>query len=250
MSSARTNARFADVLLKARLIDELQLKSAMAHVDRWGGSLPKAIAELGFADEDQVIDALAKSLRVPAIHLGNVLKDNGALRALGVDYCEKFSVFPVSLKDRTLTLAMADPTDLKVVDDASSMARVRVHVVMAAESEILSAIAKHFRGQEAPQQRRKTSAVRKTATALEPGEQKLEFDLAPPPAPDGGQAGLGTMGARQREESSFDLAAPTPSFSAEDRKRLEAALQNQEKVGHILRTVQALLAAKGLVPRG
>src|SRR5262245_7028474 len=117
MANARTDARFAEVLLKARLIDELQLKAASAHVERWGCSLPRAIAYLGCSDQDAVVDALSKSLRVPMIHLGNVLKDNTALRALGVDYCEKFTVFPVSFKERVLTLAMADPTELRVVDD-------------------------------------------------------------------------------------------------------------------------------------
>lgn len=233
MPSARTTAKFADVLMKARLIDELQLKSAAAHMERWATSLPRAIAELGFADEDLVVDALAKALRVPATHLGNVLKDNTALRALGVDWCEKNIAFPVSLKDRVLTLAMADPTDLQVVDTAGSMARARVNVVMAAESEIRTAIAKHFRGQDLPQPRKKTSSIRQVAPP--PGaqpEEKLEFDLTGPPRP-----GL-----------SEEPSAPA-RFTAEEVQRLQAVMQNQDKVGHILRTVQELLAAKGWVPR-
>ena len=230
MPNPRTMQRFAEVLIKTRLIDEMQLKSAAAHVERWGVSLPRAVAELGFADEDAVLDALARSLRVPAMHLGNVLKDNTALRALGVDFCEQHAVFPVSLKDRALTLAMADPTDLAVVDEASSMARARVNVVMAAESEIRAAIAKNFRGQELPQ-RRKTSNVRPAAPPPgSPPEEKLEFDLKGPPRPG---------------------AAPAPqAFTPEETQRLEAVLQNQGKVGHILRTIQELLAEKGYVPRG
>lgn len=231
MANARTTARFADLLLKARLIDELQVRAAMAHVERWGTTLPRAVSELGFAEDDAMLDVLAKSLRVPAVHLGNVLKDNGALRALGVDFCEQHAVFPISLKDRTLTLAMADPTDLAVVDEASSMARCRVTVVMAAEMEIRAAIAKNFRGQELPQ-RRKQSNIRQ-APPPQPGappEEKLEFELRGPPRP--------------------GEPAPLPmGFTPEDTQRLQAVAQNQEKVGHILRTIQSLLAEKGLVPR-
>ncbi|MBK7859140.1 MAG: hypothetical protein IPJ65_11075 [Archangiaceae bacterium] len=239
MPNPRTMGRFAEVLLKARLIDELQLKSALAHVERWAGTLPRAIAELGFADEDAVVDALARALRVPAVHLGNVLKDNAALRSLGVDYCDKYHVFPISLKDRTLTLAMADPTDLQVIDDASSMARARVQVVMAAESEIQSAIARHFRGQDvSAAQRKKTSGIRKVAPP-QPNEEKLEFERKGPRRPNA-----------QAEEQTYDLPPGPPDFTPEEVRRLEAALQNQEKVGHILRTVQALLADKGLTPKG
>jgi len=230
MPNPRTTARFAEVLLKARVIDELQLKSASAHMARWGSTLPRAIDELGFADEDRVLDLLAKSLKIPAMHLGNVLKDNGALRSLGVDWCEKHMAFPVSLKDRVLTLALADPTELKVIDEAGSMARARVTAVMASESEIRSAIAKHFRGQEVPQ-RKRTSSIRQVAPPP-PGqgpEEKLEFDLQGPPRP--------------------GEAPPPVGFTPEETQRLQAVLQNQEKVGHILRTVQELLAAKGFPPR-
>lgn len=228
MANARTTQRFAEALIKARLIDELQLKSAMAHAEQWGVRLPRAISELGFADDDAMLDALAKSLRVPATHLGNVLKDNGALRALGPEFCDRNAVFPIALKDRTLKLAMADPTDLAVVDEASSMARARVTVVMASEAEIHAAIAKHFRGQEVPQ-RRKTSNVRPAPRppGAEP-EEKLEFELRGPPRPG---------------------AAAAQSFSPEEVQRLQAVAQNQEKVGHILRTIQELLAEKGFVPR-
>jgi hypothetical protein len=222
MPSAKTNARYAEVLLKARLIDELQLKSAAAHVERWGSSLPRAVSELGFAEEDQVVNLLAKMLNLPAMHLGNLLKDNGAMRVIGVEFCELNTVFPVTLRDRVLTLAMADPTDLKVVDEAGALARCRVHVVMAGETEVRAAISKHYRGQELPQPRRRTiSAVKKS----DPDEEKLEFDLGAPPPP------------------------PSTHFSAEDLQRLAAVRQNQEKVGAILRTVQELLAAKGFVPR-
>jgi hypothetical protein len=221
MPSPKTNARYAEVLLKSRLIDELQLKSTIAHVDRWGTSFPRAIAELGFADEDQVVNVLAKLLGLPAMHLGNLLKDNGAMRAVGVDFCELHTVFPVTLRDRVLTLAMCDPTDLKVADEAGSMARCRVHVVMAGESEIRAAISRHFRGQELEKPRRKTiSSVKKN----EPGEEKLEFELP----------------AR--------VSSPTV-FTPEDLQRLAAVRQNQEKVGAILSAVQELLAVKGYVPR-
>lgn len=220
MSNARDTARFAEVLLKAKLIDEMQLKSALAHSEQWGGSLARAVAELGFAEEDTLVETLSKYMRVPVMHLGNVLKDNTALRTLGVDFCEKHGVFPVSLKDRTLTLAMIDPTDLKVIDDAGSMARVRVFPVMTAETEIRTAIAKHFRGQDLPQPRRKPPRK------VEAAEEKLELDFSPSPVP-----------------------AATPDFTPEDLERLHAARDNQEKVGHILRTVHGLLIAKGVLRR-
>lgn len=223
MANAKTTQRFAQTLLDARLIDPMQLKAAMAHAAQWGMRLPRALAELGFADEDAVVDALAKSLRVPARHLGNVLRDNGALRALGPEFCERHAVFPITMTDRMLTLAMADPTELDVIDQAGSRAGARVTVVMASEAEIQAAIAKHFRGQETPQ-RRKSSNVRPAGDAA---EEKLSRPLA---------------AASASEAATLDL-------SRDERQRLEAVAQNQEKLSRILRTLQELLAEKGYLRR-
>jgi hypothetical protein len=212
MTVSRTIQRFADVLLRAGLVDDMQLKSALAHCDQWGTRLPKALAELGFADEDEVVETLAQSMRMPILHLGNVLKDNGALKVLGAEFCEKNGVFPVSLKDRQLTLAMADPTELHVIDDAGAKARARVTVVMAAETEITLAIARHYHGRELPPPRR--TAPRKA---------------------DRVSSGI-----------SGEMPAYRPPFTPEEVARIQAAAQNQQKVGAILRALQELLAAKGV----
>ncbi len=226
MPNARTQQRFADALLRARLVDDLQLKSALAHVEQWGVRLPRALAELGFADEDEMVEILAKSIGCPVVHLGNVLRDNGAMRALGVEFCEEHSVFPVTLKDRVLTLAMPDPTDLKVMDEAGSRAKGRVVPVMAAESEIRSAIAKNFRGQEVPASRRgaMNKVRRSEASAEDFPAGSLTGALAFTP----------------------ELTRQAPEFSDDEAHRLEMAFQNQAKVGAILRAVQELLVAKGL----
>src|SRR5579862_5517419 len=82
MSTPRTLQRFAEVLLKAGIVDEMQLKSATAYCEQWGKRLPRVLAELGFANEDEVLEVLGQATRTPVVHLGNTLRDNGALKAL------------------------------------------------------------------------------------------------------------------------------------------------------------------------
>lgn len=156
MPNPRTTARFAKILLAAGLVDELQLRSLSSKMDSFGWTLPRAIAELGFRDEDEVIEALGKGLRVPTTGLANVLRDNPAQKVIGVDWCEKHLAFPVTLKERVLTLAMTDPTDLAVVDEAGSKASARVVVMLASETQVRTAIAKHYRNQTYDPGRRRT----------------------------------------------------------------------------------------------
>jgi hypothetical protein len=214
----RTMQRFAEVLKKAGLVDDLQLKAAIAECEQWGKRLPRVLGELGFANEDEMLDVLAGSLRTPVAHLGNVRKDDGAVKALGPEFCEKNGVFPVTLKDRLLTLAMADPTDLRAIDEAGAKAAARVSVVMASESEIISAINRHFYGKELAAPRRNLRKAERVSSGVT-GEIPIQVPPEPPPEPD---------------------------FPPELRPRLDAAVANQEKVGAILRAVQQLLREKGL----
>jgi type IV pilus assembly protein PilB len=217
MANARSLARYTDLLVRAGMLDELQLKAVTSHVTKWGGAVTQAIAHLGIADEDAAVETLARGLRLPVMHLGNLLKDNAALRALGVDFCDEHCVFPVSLKDRVLTLAVPDPGDVKAIDEAGQKARARVSVAMASVSEIRAAISRHYRGQE-------VSLPQRRAMREEPADDPVLSQreaMLEPQADDG--------------------------FGAAELQRLEAARLNQQKVATILRAVQQLLEDKGLL---
>src|SRR5262245_1868606 len=238
MPSARTNARFAEVLLKAGLTDELQLRSALSNVDKFNWSVARAVADLSGIDEEALVETLAKSVNVPAAQLGNHLKDNGALKSIPVDFCEKHVVFPMSLTSKMLTLAMADPTDLPIIDQAKVLAGTRVSIVMAAESQIRAAIAKHYRGQDLVSARRKSVSGARVDPRLrgQLAEAELSREASPMPPAEPMRQGEAMLDA----EVLGELEAPALTFSADEQRRLEAARQNQEKVAHILRTVQEL----------
>src|SRR3954469_10632153 len=143
-----SRSRVGDFLLKAGVIDELQLRSARATHAQWGGRLGKVIADMGLAGEDQIADAIGQAMKVPREQIGSA-RDLGALAKLDAAFCEQHAVFPVRVDNKSLVLAMADPSDLEVMDMASGRARSRVKTVVASETEIMSAIARCYRGVEA-----------------------------------------------------------------------------------------------------
>lgn len=239
-------AKMRDLLLKARVVDELQMRSALARLDQWGGRLPKVIADMGFVDEQAVTETLSKALKIPVQQLGMVQRDGAALSRLDPDYCEEHAVFPISLRDRTLTLAMADPTEIDVVDLVASKVNARVSVVLASETQIRNAIAKHYRGQAV---KAGDNLARRAFTSEVPsqrsGEASFELDdAAPPPpgAPPPRNASANTM----LDEMFGDEGAAAPAgFTQEELTRLDAARLNQQKTAAILRALQELLAEKG-----
>jgi hypothetical protein len=233
MTSRKDTERLAAILIKAGLIDELQLRSAMAKLGTWGGRLPRVLAELGFAEEDAMMEAIGKALGHPVSHLGTVNKDQNALNKLDVKFCEENAVFPVQLKDRVMSLAMVDPSELDVVDAVKARCGARVQTLLASETEIRHAILRHYRGQE-PKivSNRARKAVTRTV-ASEEEETKFEVDMSSPPKPE-------RPSVVQPLRKAGGIA-----FTQEELAKLEAARVNQAKTATILRAVQELLEEKG-----
>jgi hypothetical protein len=225
--------RIQEILKQSGLLDELQMRSALAHQDQWGGRLAHIVVERKFAKESAVMDALAKGLSVQRLHPETHPKDAGALAKLDAEFCEKHGVFPLALRDqgKALLVAMADPTDLETVDEVGRRARSRVLVGLAGEGEIRVAIDRHYRNREGPPAalgfRDAAADARATAQAGAPTQ----------PSP-----------ALPTEQLLDDLMGGTPpAFSAEDLERLRTIAENQEKSGKILRALQELLAEKGII---
>ncbi len=254
MANTRTTSKVRDIVLKAKLVDELQMRSALSRLDQWGGRLPAVLVDMGFVDEERLVEVIGKALRMPVTHLGTTPKDQAAIGKVDVATCEENAVFPVQFKDRTLTLAMADPTDLAVLDLVSAKAGVRVNPVLASESEISAAIARHYRGQHVEP---KSYSMRKRVTHEVPAadggnlpDAVFQLDLRSPPKPAAPPSDVGSRPPSANTLLDEFLDEPKSSgaaFSPADLARIEACRLNQEKAATILRAVQELLAEKGLL---
>ena len=239
-----------DLLLRAKVVDELQMRSALARVEQFGGRLPRVLADMGLVDEEQVAEAIAAALRLPTQPLGAVHRDPEALSRLDVRLCEANGIFPVSLnlKTHTLVLAMADPTALDVVDLVAARVGARVQVVVASEAEIAAAISRHYYGR-APTATRAPNLARLAVTAELPDEEiplELELDRSPPPA---ASLPTGVLAHRPSANTLLDEMlgeedAP-PDFSQEDLARLGNLRRTQEKTSTILRALREILTEKG-----
>ncbi len=230
----RTEQNVANILIKAKIIDEMQVKSAASKIGLWAKHLPKVIAELGFVDEDEMTDALSKALRLPVTHLAMIQRDKEAMGKLDADFCQLHAVFPVAVRNHTLMVAMVDPTDIFSIDAVKIRAGMRVTGLLASETSILNAILKHYLGQEPKQVSNKArKAVRRLTD-----ETPLELEMSKPPDP---------KSSRPTEEPL--RKAPGLAFSADDMRRLDAAGVNQQKASTILRAVKELLEEKGYLKR-
>ena len=138
--------RIGEQLIHEGLVSREQLSKALddarANNTRVGFSLVK----LGFLGEQDLVRALARQHRIPAVDLERVKLDPKILRLVPNDIALKHQVLPLRRVGRTLTVAMANPTDLGVLDDLKFVTRLDIEPVIAGDFSLRKIIEKEYEG--------------------------------------------------------------------------------------------------------
>jgi len=143
--------RLGDVLLQEGLLTREQLSSALAEQRSSGQRLGYILVKQGLVDEVVVTKALARQLRMPAVDLSRFEPDQKILRLIPSDVARKSLVLPLRRDGRNLTVAMADPTDLGLLQDLKFITRYDVFPVIAGEFTLRALIEKFYEAGEQQQ---------------------------------------------------------------------------------------------------
>ncbi len=174
--------KLGEILKEAGLIDDFQLKSALSYQAEWGGRLGSILIKKGFVTENEVLAVVERQMGLSSISLGDVKRPpDEVMKLVRVDVARKFCIFPLGIENgRTLKVAIADPTDLKTIDDIQFMLGVRVKPVLALESEINRAIDVHYEGKISVERER--IAMRASRSLTPPPSEKAEKTVIEKPA--------------------------------------------------------------------
>ena len=142
--------RLGDLLVQARLIDEVQLQSALAHQRQWGGKLGDVLVLNDFLDEMMLWRGLSKQLGVELVSLPDHTFVPGIERQLPFDLCQRHHVVPLARDDKGLTLATSDPNNLAGIDEIAFRAGTRLRLKLAPEREIEWALRRLYHGEVSP----------------------------------------------------------------------------------------------------
>ncbi len=137
-------AKLGQILITSNIISEEQLKQALSLQKKEGGRLGTNLAKLGYITEDKLVSFLSKQFGVPAINLSEYTIDLTVVKLIPLEMARKYLIMPIARVGATLTIAMADPSNVFAIDDVKFMTGYNVEVVVAAESAIISAIANNY----------------------------------------------------------------------------------------------------------
>ena len=104
----------------------------------------QALVRLGFAGEEDVLQALSEQTRVPTIDLATAEIDTSLLNPQTVKTVFQRKVLPIDRTNGTLRVAVSDPLDLEVLDDLRLLLKAKIQPFLARPSEIDRLIKKHY----------------------------------------------------------------------------------------------------------
>jgi type IV pilus assembly protein PilB len=142
--AATSAERLGDLLIREGLITREQLQKALQEQQQSGTRVGYNLVKLGFINETELTKALARQYKLPAVDLSKFEVDPKILKLVPADLAIKRMVLPLKRDGRTLHVAMADPTDLGVLEDLKFITRYDVNPVLAGEFTLRNLIEKHY----------------------------------------------------------------------------------------------------------
>ena len=134
--------KLGELLIKANVLQESQLKAALAEQAKWGGKLGEILVRMSMVSEDILVRALSKQLNIPAVNLDAVQVIPPHVRSkIPAQTARDFAVLPLQLRDdgKTLVVAMADPLNVRHLDELRAITKCRIVPNVAGRTSIARA---------------------------------------------------------------------------------------------------------------
>jgi MSHA biogenesis protein MshE len=139
---------FGRGLVESGLVSAAQLNQALAAQRETGRMLGRTLVDLGFLDEDTLVGALARQLRVPVADLRGLRVDPELLEIVPTALAHKHRCLPLYLEasgnSRQLHLALEDPGDAVALDELRARIGIAIKPLLAAPSALDAALFRNY----------------------------------------------------------------------------------------------------------
>ena len=143
----KRKARIGEALVQQGALSQEQLDRALAEQKMSGQRLGEMLVDQGVINTSTLVHTLANCLGVPGCHLRHGLIDPALIQAIGEDECQRMLVVPMFKVHDTLTVAMAEPHALPIIDQLRLMTGCKkIRPVLALEGNIQEFLKKYSGG--------------------------------------------------------------------------------------------------------
>ena len=138
------SSRLGDLLQRRGDLSAEQLARALDQQREHGGALSTHLVRLGFITEETLLSYLQREYRLPVVDLGSLEVPREVLNVVPQALVMKHHLIPTNLVRSTLTLAMADPSNLMAINEVKFLTGYDVKVAVAAPAALQQAIERYY----------------------------------------------------------------------------------------------------------
>ncbi len=136
--------RITELLLSEGFISREHLDRAQRDARTNGSTVTYALIKNGALDEVELTKVIARTYRMPAVDLAKFEVDSRILKLVPAELATKHLILPLKRDGRTLTVAIADPTNLEILDDLKFITRYDIFPVLAGEYTLREVIERGY----------------------------------------------------------------------------------------------------------
>ena len=142
--------RLGKILVDLGYLDEEGLWKVLEEQKKGTDLIGKVAVRLGLVTEDQVLKALAEQLNMKVVRLGDLTIPPEALDTVNESMATAYKIVPIKVdkRDKSITVAMAEPQNPATLDSLKMFLGVDVKGVIAPEKEVLAAIERAYAGKQ------------------------------------------------------------------------------------------------------
>ncbi|HQO57109.1 MAG TPA: ATPase, T2SS/T4P/T4SS family [Candidatus Omnitrophota bacterium] len=132
--------RLQQILLRDNIIKQEDLDRALLEQKNSGGDLSQVLVRMNLISEDDLTHILSEGLGLPPIDISRLKIDPSVVKLIPRDVAQKYQIMPVSKMGGNLTLAMADPLNIFVIDDVKALTGLSITPIIARSTQLADAI--------------------------------------------------------------------------------------------------------------
>lgn len=152
MADLRQKKRIGDMLLEEGIITKEQLEDALERNKTAKKKIGEMLVDLGYTTEEAIAKGLSTQMDIPVISLQGMKIEEDILKLADGNLLRKHVMIPFEYSADNMNIirvAMADPMDMRGMDDFSIITNLQVEPVIATPHEILVALDRYFGDSEA-----------------------------------------------------------------------------------------------------
>ncbi len=144
-ATATLRKRLGQMLVEAGLLSNEDAEQAAREAAEAGRKLGDYVVEKGLVTADALAMTLSLQFGIRFLDLLRVDIQQEALRLVPAEYCREQVLIPVESDGRSLLVAMADPGNMRLVEDLRSMTGLEIRTAVGIPEEIRRAINMRYR---------------------------------------------------------------------------------------------------------